>query len=28
VHKSKLAMIFFRETDLVPHSSNEYRGKS
>ena len=27
VHKSKLVKIFFRETDLIPHSSNEYRGK-
>ena len=28
VHKSKLIKIFFRETDLIPHSSNEYKGES
>ena len=25
-HKQKLVKIFFRETDLIPHSSNEYKG--
>ena len=27
VHKPKLVKIFFRETDLIPHGSNEYKGR-
>lgn len=25
-HKSKLVRIFFRESDLVPYGSNDYKG--